>query len=378
MSQHSNYILPLYNSHDIEIASAQDCYLFDLEGNKYIDFESGVWCVNLGHCNEKVNAVIHQQIDEVVNHGYNFFNRFAEDLSKELLNTLGLIHGKSVFLSSGSEAVNLAITIAKNVSGRNRILSLENCYLSAYGHGERRSHNHDSIKIEMDDFDSIEHIDFSKIAAFVFEPGTSRGTVTFPKVDFITDLVNRARAHGCLVIADEVTTGFGRSGKWFGHQHYDMLPDIVATGKGLGNGYPISAVSLSETVSKLVEEKGMRYAQSHQNDPLGCAIGLAVIKELTERNLIERSIEIGLYFKNSLEVLRLKHDAIQEVRGRGLMLAMEFHADTDIKQIADELFESGFVVGTAPNVIRFMPPLTLEKDDINRLIEKIDQILMSR
>lgn len=360
MSQHSNQILPLYSSYDVEIIKGKNCYIFDINGKRYVDFESGVWCVNLGHCNERINSIIHRQIDEIVHHGYAFSNRFAEKLSQELLNKLSLDDGKSVFLSSGSEAVNLAITIAKRITWKDKILSLENSYLSAYGHGQYLN-NPNYIRVEIGDPESIEFIDFSDIAAFVFEPGTARGTVTFPPKELVRAITNRARSNGCLVVIDEVTTGLGRSGRWFGHNHYDILPDMVATGKGLGNGYPISAVSVSKDTAKVIEEKGMVYAQSHQNDPLGCAIGLEVMKVLSEQNLIERSDEVGTYFMSLLKEMGQKHDTIKEIRGRGMMLAVEFQTNIDIIKIKEKLFMAGFAVRTAPNVLRFMPPLTIKK-----------------
>jgi acetylornithine/N-succinyldiaminopimelate aminotransferase len=175
-----------------------------------------------------------------------------------------------------------------------------------------------------------------------------------------------------------VTTGFGRTGKWFGHQHYDYKPDIVSTGKALGNGYPISCVSIKEEVATLFDKSPFRYAQSHQNDPLGCAVGLEVINVFDEEELVEQSFEKGEYFKEQLYSLKEKHPTqIREIRARGLMIALEFERNMNAEDVYLQLIEQGFLVGQKENMIRFMPPLIIEKQHIDKLIASIDKLLIS-
>ena len=371
----SNSLLNLYESSGIEIISAKDCILYSKDGRQYIDFESGVWCSNLGHCHERIGAVIHQQCSQAIHLGYRFTHELPDRLAAGMLELLHMNGGKCVFLSSGSEAVNLAITLAREMTGRQKILTIENSYLSAYGHGADSKTNPQVISIANDDYQALKQIDFSGLAAFIFEPGTSSGMVHFPSREFIRTIGEKAGKNKCTVIVDEVTTGFGRTGSWFGYEHYDLVPDLVATGKAMGNGYPVSAVAVSSEIAGKVEATGFRYAQSHQNDPLGCAIALEVISILGEEDLIRKCRESGKLFRELLDVLAEKYTQIIDVRSRGLMLAVEFRQETDTGRLFSRLLDHGFVTGRKGQVLRFMPPLTIRESDIIRLVKCMEEIV---
>jgi len=370
-------IIPFYCPEDKWIVKSCDCILYDSDGKQYIDFESGVWCANLGHSNDRIVKLMESQIKESIHQGYKFCNHSAESLSEELQELIGFENGASVFLSSGSEAINMAVTLSQHFSGRKKIVKTDHSYLSAYGHGQISPDNENMVSVRLNDMQSIEDIDFKEIAAFVVETGgASFGVVKFPDNDFINRVAELCIENNCLIIADEVTTGMGRMGKWFGFKYYDLLPDMVVTGKALGNGYPVSAVTVSSKVLEGFAQNPFRYAQSHQNDPLGCAIGLEVIKTIRENDLINTCLKTGQYFSGQLELLKEKHpDKIKEVRARGLMLALELNDGTDGEVISGKLFQSGFVVGYRNNVLRFLPPFTIQTREINQLIETIDTLL---
>lgn len=371
----SNNILTLYESCGIDIVSAKDCILYGKDGRQYVDFESGVWCSNIGHCNERIGSVIRKQCSQSIHLGYPFTHDLPGRLAARMLELLHMPEGKCVFLSSGSEAVNLAIIFARTITGRKKILTVEHTYLSAYGHAGNLADNPNSELVPLNDLNAIKKIRFRDVAAFVFEPGTSGGQVHFPSGEFIDSLVQAARKNGACVIVDEVTTGFGRTGKWFGFQHYDLKPDMVVCGKGMGNGYPVSAVSVSTDMTHRIEQTGMHYAQSHQNDPLGCAIALEVINILGEDDLVRKCRESGKLFRELLDVLAEKFTQIIDVRSRGLMLAIEFGQETDTGHLFNQLLKNGFVVGKKNNVLRFMPPLTVKESDIIRLVKCMEEIV---
>jgi acetylornithine/N-succinyldiaminopimelate aminotransferase len=370
-------IIPFYSSSDKLIVKSEDCYLFDSEGKKYIDFESGVWCSNIGHSNKQIIQRINKQINESIHHGYHFRNEFAEELSVKLQQLIGFQNGASVFLSSGSEAVNLSITIARHFTGRKNVLKIDNSYLSAFGFGLISGDNESLVNVRYNNLDSIAKIDFNDISAFVIETGgASVEMVRFPENEFINKLIEICRKNECLIIAEEVTTGIGRLGKWFGYQHYDFTPDIVVTGKALGNGFPISSVTINSILADKFEQNPFRYAQSHQNDPLGCSIALEVIKIIETNKLIEKSRTTGEYFKNQLNLIKTKYPTkIKDTRARGLMLAIEFKDSIDGELISKQLFESGFVLGFKLNTLRFLPPMTIMISDIDKLISKLDELL---
>ncbi len=179
-------------------------------------------------------------------------------------------------MSSGSESVEYSVKLIRSFSDNPYFLTMSNCYLSAFGISGERSDS-DWIHFDWRNENSIETVDFSKIGAFVFEPGSSLGLVHFPPRDLIQEIVKQIREDGGYVIANEVTTGMGRTGKWFGFNHYDTIPDIVAIGKGLGNGYPVSCVAISDSVIEKVDFKKYHYAQSHQNDPLNHSQGMLIV-----------------------------------------------------------------------------------------------------
>jgi acetylornithine aminotransferase len=370
-------ILPFYNTTDKLLVRSSDCYQYDSDGNEYIDFESGVWCTNLGHSNDRIIKRIELQMKESIHHGYRFRNRHSEALSEELLRISGIREGSSVFLSSGSEAVNLSITLACQITRREKYLTIDNSYLSAYGPGKISPANTQKVNTPFNERRQIKKINFNEIAAFVIETGgASVDMVRIPKYSFILDIINHAKDVGCLLIADEVTTGIGRTGKWFGFQYYNFIPDMVVTGKALGNGYPVSAVTVNKEVADEFNKNPFRYAQSHQNDPLGCAIGLEVIKTIEENKMLDACQNTGAYFKKELAVLKGRHrDKIKEVRGRGLMLALELADVIDGSQIDKKLFDNGLIVGFKANTFRFLPPLIITKNDIDKLTRTIDRLL---
>lgn len=214
----------------------------------------------------------------------------------------------------------------------------------------------------------------------MFEPGNSSGLVRLPPQQLVQTLVSLVKQQQGLVVVDEVTTGLGRTGAWYGFQHYALQPDIIALGKGLGNGYPVSAVLMSQKIADSLASSAFRYAQSHQNDPLACAIAREVITVIREDGLVERSNRVGTYFLQELEHLEKRHNIVKQTRGRGLMIALEFEADNEhfsVTSVYHELLEKGFLVGYNPeaNLLRFYPPLTIKEEDISQLLENLDHIL---
>jgi acetylornithine aminotransferase len=373
----SKSIIPFYKSSDRIIEKSVGCYQYDSKGKEYIDFESGVWCANLGHSHKKIVEIIEEQSRKSIHHGYRFRNLLSEKLSYELQGLIGFENGASVFLSSGSESVNLSISIVQRLTKRKKILKISNSYLSAYGFGQIRADNEHLENVNFNDISSLNNIDFSEIAAFVMETGgASVEIVRFPSNDFINNIAKLARANNCLIIAEEVTTGMGRLGKWFGFQNYEIIPDIVVTGKALGNGYPISAVTVDSVIAERLRDDLFVYAQSHQNDPLGCAIGLEVIKIMKEEKVLENCISNGQYFKTQLVNLKVNYPSkIKDVRAKGLMLALELHYSVDGLNLSERLFEDGIISGFKQNTLRFLPPLIITKQNIDNLTIKLNELL---
>jgi acetylornithine aminotransferase len=358
---------------------AFNCNIYDSDGNCFLDLESGVWCTNVGHCNPRLTEVISKQAAEMVHTGYCYINPILDKTAKRVLEISGISSGKCLFLSSGSEAVECSVKIIKSFSDKPYMLTMKNCYLSAYGiSGEHLDSNW--INIDWMNGEDASNIDFSKIAAFVFEPGSSQGLVRFPDKALIQEIVTKTRESGGYVITNEVTTGIGRAGKWFGFSHYDFVPDIVAMGKGLGGGYPVSCVAISDNVLKQLDLNKFHHSQSHQNDPLGVAVANEVIEIIESTNLISRANTIGDKVKRGVESIKDKYGIIKEIRQRGAMIAIEFEKRENIytaEVVYEELLKRRIIVSLriGHEVLRLDPALTIEDNQIDFFIESLNEII---
>ena len=380
-----NHILKCYDIVKTDFVRGENCYLYDGHGKRYIDFESGIWCTALGHSHPQISQVIRAQIEKVIHLGTRYPNVLAEEAATDLLEIVGMGDGKCIFLSSGSEAVEFSVQTARRSTEKPVLLTFLNSYLAAYGSAGKKSTNEWclfdwSACTPTESGEGVKGIPFETIGAFVFEPGGSgSGFVRFPPRQLVGNIAQRVKQAGGLIVANEVTTGMGRTGKWFGFQHYDIQPDLVAIGKGLGNGYPVSAVVMRQEIAEKLEKGGFRYAQSHQNDPLGCSVAREVIAILHKEKWIERGSAMGDYFLEGLKRLAEKYAVVKEARGRGLLLGLEFypHERISVEWLYRMLFERGFLVGYYPagNVLRFDPSLTVERENITYLLDCMDSIL---
>ena len=258
--------------------------------------------------------MIKAQIEKIIHLGTRYPNLIAEDAAIDVLDIIVFENRKCTFLSSGSEAVEFAVRAARRITNKQPLLTFTSSYLAAYGSAGRKRED-EWLLIDWNACEQVGPNDYLKkipsdtIGAFVFEPGGSgSGFVKFPPKQLIQEIVQCVKQKGGLLVVNEITTGIGRTGKWFGYQHYDLQPDIVALGKGLGNGYPISAVAMTLNCAEKLENSGLHYAQSHQNDPLGCSVAREVIAILREGNWVERGNTVGAYFLEGLRHLQEKWD----------------------------------------------------------------------
>jgi acetylornithine aminotransferase len=344
------------------IVDSQGVYLFDADGKRYMDLESGVWCTSLGHKNIRVNNAIKEQIDCVMHSGFCYTNEIVDNAAKSVLSITDLKDGKCVFLSSGSEAVEILRQSAKHLTENLKTLVLSGAELGAYDSLTNREHGWYSFEWEncqecTDDIICDLHNEALKdipedITEFIFEPGSSAGFVHFPSKALIQKIVSIVRNNGGKIIVNEVTTGIGRTGKWFGYQHYDIKPDLISIGKGIGNGYPVSVAVFSKSITD--ELNSFKYSQSHQNDPLGAAVVNEVIQTIKDEDLIrsaEKKGEIFLSQLKSIENSKIK------IRGKGLMFAIDFMNKKVTEKIYNGLIENGYIVCNRGSFLRIDPPL---------------------
>jgi 4-aminobutyrate aminotransferase-like enzyme len=353
------------------IVNSHGVYLFDENGKRYMDLESGVWCMSLGHKNERINNTIIDQLDSIVHSGFCYSNEVLEETAQSILNITNFQEGKCVFLCSGSESIEISRQIAKHITGKKRSMTFHDSYLGAYSSvcdrtkewyifnwDKCKTCNNNNCDATCEKLDDIP----TDISDLIFEPGSSSGFVRFPPKSLINNIVSIVRKNNGRIIANEVTTGIGRTGNWFGYQHYDIEPDLIALGKGIGNGYPISVAVIKKSVLDELEKKPFKYSQSHQNDPLGAAIAKEVIQVIKDENLIEDTEQKGYIFLSKLETL-VDNEIILAVRGRGLMYALDLINEKVANEIHNALIKKGYIVGLRGSVFRIDPPLTITKEE---------------
>ena len=384
-----------YPGHELlltDLVRAENCSLYDAQGKRYVDLESGVWCTPIGQGNPNVLRAIAEQAARIGHTGFCYSSGVVEQAAREILSLVGFEDGKCVFLCSGSEAVEYGVRVAQMVIYRPLLMTMTDSYFGAYGSASK-GEDDEWFRFDWQACAACPHagdcgghcdrwatIPFDKIGGFLLEPGSSSGLVRFPSEKLIRNIVRVVKESDGLVLVNEVTTGVGRTGCWFGFQHYGFAPDIVAMGKGIGNGYPVSVAALSHTVIRRLKGERVKYAQSHQNDPLGAAVVREVIRVITEERLIERGKEIAHVLMTGLKKIRDRTSRIKDIRSRGLMVALEMDDDAEnsfTMRVHRELVRRGFIVGRRPDVkvLRIDPSLTIDLKDIEDFLRVLEGVL---
>ena len=369
------------------IVNSDGIYLFDDKGKRYMDLESGVWCTALGHKNSRINNLIKKQIDSIMHAGFCYSNNILQESAESVLSISNFKEGKCVFLCSGSESIELARQISRHVTRRKMSMTLHDSYLGSYSSVIDRSENwnifnwekcklcpdKENCKTHCEELQKIPN----DVSEFIFEPGSSSGFVRFPPKSLIQNIVNVVRDHGGKIIANEVTTGIGRTGKWFGYNHYQIEPDMIAVGKGIGNGYPVSITVINRQTIDQLEKRAFKYMQSHQNDPLGAAIVNEVIKTIKDDDLISKAEVNGAKFLEKLQTLK---DGVKiiDVRGRGLMFAIDICNENMGDSIYRKLLDKGYIVCNRKALLRIDPPLTINEIEFSGFVRDFRNILKSQ
>lgn len=366
------------------VVSGQGSYVVDEQGNRYLDLEAGVWCLSLGHNHKRVNAAINEQLRTISHTGFCYASSITDQAAGALLEQFALTGGRCIFLSSGSEAIELARSMATHLTRCRKTMTLHDSYLGAYRSLREREvdwHlvNWSGLDETKRDQPNAQECNLfgavpSSINAFIFEPGSASGAVRFPPKRLIQELASRVRSQGGLLIANEVTTGFGRTGRWLGCDHYDLSPDIIVLGKGIGNGYPVSAVLMSRSIADALAERPLQYSQSHQNDPLGAAVVSAVLHELRQQGLVQRSRETGRRFFAWLQEM-VDGKVVQDVRGRGAMFAVDLIDAERAASLHRALLDAGYIVGLRGRSLRIDPPLIVSLSEIRGFAERLAQLV---
>lgn len=375
----------------ISISHAKGSYIYDSEGNKHLDFVAGVSACTLGHCHPRVVEATKNQIDKylhVMVYG-EYIQEPALNLTKLLAQHLPESLKTTYLVNSGTEAIEGSLKLARRVTGRTEIIYGDNAYhgntmgsMSIMGSKERRAPFEplipDCTPIGFNKEEDIKKIT-TKTAGVIFE--TIQGGAGFnqPKNGFLRKVKERCQEVGALLILDEIQPGFGRTGKLFGFENYDVVPDILVLGKGMGGGLPIGAFTASyEHMALLKDNPKQGHITTFGGNPVIAAAALATLEELVESNLIPQTLEKEKYFRSLLV-----HPLIKEVRGKGLMLAPMMESGEIANKAILKCKDRGLILFWLlfeERAIRITPPLTISmveiKEGCDILLEVLDEILL--
>lgn len=363
----------------LNIVSATGCYLYDVDGKKYLDLIGGISVCNIGHGHPAVKEAIKQQVDKythIMVYGELIQSPqvlYAQMLTQHLPENLNTVY----FTNSGTEATEGALKLARRVTGKTDIISCNNSYhgstlgaLSIMGDEYWRNayrpllpgvwhYNYNDDRL----IDAINE----NTACVIIETVQAEAGVIEPRKEWLRQLKKKCTETGCLLIFDEIQCGFGRTGKLWGFEHYEVIPDIILLGKALGGGMPLGAfISSHQNMLSFTDNPVLGHITTFGGHPVSCAAGMAAMQALLSEQLIPQVQEKEALF-NSL----LVHPAIRAVRSKGLLMAIELESpekvlDTLHKCLAHGLFSDWFLF--AANCIRIAPPLTITNDEIKQAI----------
>ena len=383
-------------------------YLFDDKGKRYLDFFAGVTVVNCGHCNKFINDRIKAQIDNLQHTSVIYLTEpmvvLAEMLSKVLPGGIN----KTFFCNSGTEANEGAMLLARLYTGKKGFISFEGGlhgrsaltmsvtgipmwridpfldsdvyiakgFMKSYEDGKEIESSDGASKKSLEKVEEILKLHGSEIAACIVEPIQGNGGINVPAPDFFIKLKELLQKYDVLLIADEVQTAFGRTGKMFAVEHFGIVPDIITYAKALGNGQPIGAFSAGQ---KIAEAFNKPSASTLGGNPVSMTAGIAVLEFIERENLCQKSEALGEYFISKLKILQEKNLNILDVRGLGLMIGVEMKSAELVDEILEAMKDRGFIIGKNGmdrNVLAFQPSLIISKEDIDLLVANLGEVLI--
>ena len=380
-------ITKTYTRFPIVITKGKGCSLWDTEGKKYLDFVSGIAVCNLGHSHPKVSAALSKQADVLLHVSNLYYTEPQIELAYRL--TQNSFADRVFFCNSGAEANEAAIKLArkyfkdKGENERYRIVTMEKSFhgrtmatLSATGQDKIRKGFEPLLEgfdyIPFNDIDALRKSIGPSTCAVLLEPIQGEGGVRCPDPDYLKAVRRLCDEKHVLLIFDEIQTGMGRTGKLFAYEHFGIEPDIMTLAKALANGLPIGAMLASEEVAEAFGPGA--HASTFGGTPIITAASVQVVKVLLEENLIHHCAKMGEYFKERLSELKTRHESIVDVRGMGLLLGMKLNIEGDA--IVNSCMEKGFLINCIQgNILRFIPPLIVEKEEIDALVACLDGIL---
>lgn len=383
MDIENRFLANVFSKKPVVLTRGKGALVWDINGKEYVDCSTSYGVALLGHCHPKVVAAIQAQAEQLITcHGCYYNDKRAEFVEKLVkITPKGL--DKAFLSNSGAESVECAIKLARKFKDKPEIIALMGAFhgktmgaLSATWDKKYREPFMPLVPgfkhVAPDNADRIREAITDKTAAVLMEPIRGEGGVRVPPDGYLQTVREICNEKNVLLIFDEVQTSFGRTGKLFGCQNWDVTPDVMCLAKPFAGGLPIGITVAKENIMSAL--KVGEHSTTFSGSPLVCAAGCAAIDALVEGKLAGRAAEMGKYFKVQLEGLQAKHKIVKEVRGLGLMLGMELRYDV-LNVILKAVQRGVLVLDAGRTVVRLLPPLVIEKEQINRVVATLDEVL---
>lgn len=379
MEMDDKYIIHTYGRQPIALAKGNGCHVTDVEGKEYLDCFAGIAVNALGHAHPKIVETIANQAKRLMHVSNIYYTQEQVELAKLLIDLTS--HDKLFYCNSGAEANEGAIKLARKFTSKHEIISANNSFhgrtittLAATGQKKYqdpfRPLTPGFCQVDYNNIEALSEKINEKTAAVLLEPIQGEGGVIVPDKNYLKEVKKLAIENDALLILDEVQTGFGRTGKLFASELYNVEADITCTAKGIASGFPFAAFLANQEVATAF--KPGDHGTTFGGNPLGCAVAKTSIETIINDNLIENAETLGAYIKKEIP----DYDSIVEIRGEGLLIGIQM--DKDAGELVDKAREKGVLINcTAGNVIRLAPPLIFNKEEANQLLGVLDEIFKS-
>jgi len=386
LSDSDKYLFSTYKRYPIVLVKGKGTTVWDQEGKEYLDFVSGIAVCNLGHCHPRIVEAITSQAQNLLHVSNLYHIKPQIELARILVESS--FADKVFFCNSGAEANEGAIKLARKYmrdaygEKRTEILVTHNSFhgrtiatLTATGQNKMKE-GFDPLlpgfkHLPFNDMDAIRKAATDKTGAILIEPIQGEGGVNYPSDTYLPELRSFCDENNILLIFDEIQVGMGRTGKLFAYEHYDITPDIMTLAKALAGGLPIGAILARKKIAESFTPG--THGSTFGGNPLVTAAGIASLKTINEPKLLEHCRAMGSYFMDQLNSLKKKYPLIQDVRGKGLLIGMEINQPG--ADIVNRCLEKGVLINCIQEkVLRFIPPLIVTEDEINRVVSLLDEI----
>ena len=374
-------LFPVYPLFDINIVKGKGCHVWDDKGQEYLDLYGGHAVISIGHCHPHYVDMLTKQLNTLGFYSNSVINTLQNQLAERLGQVCGYPDYQLFLINSGAEANENALKLASFHTGRKRVLAAGKAF---HGRTSLAVEATDNPKIvapvnsnghvtflPLNDLAAFEaELDKGDVAAVIVECIQGVGGIRMATAEFMQGLRKACDKTGTVLICDEIQCGYGRSGKFFAHQHLGVKPDIITCAKGIGNGFPMGAVIISPKFEAVYGMLGTTFGGNH----LACTAALAVLDVIEHEQLVDNAAKVGDYLMEELKKLQQTDAHIVDVRGEGLMIGIEY--DQPIKALRNALVhdEHVFTGAASTNILRLLPPLTLSLDEAKLAVEHIKQV----